>query len=189
MTFIAPRSRDRSRAAARRRGQALPEFALILPVLALIFLSIIQLAFIFAAQVGITNAVREAARLAAVTTPTTTSLQAASNGAGVLSALTNGTTGYLKKNVFAYSTANLSTGAGTTQVCYVSFIDSANKPAVKVKVDVVYRHALFIPLIGAILDGIDGTSGDGFRVSASEEMRVENDELASLVPFGPTCAS
>ena len=174
--------------AVRRRGQALPEFALVLPVLALIFLSIIQIAFIFAAQVGITNAVREAARLAAVTTPTTTSGQASTNGAGVLSALTNGTTGYLKRNVFAYSAANLSSGAGATQVCYESFTDSAGNPAVKVKVDATYRHSLFIPLIGAILDGIDGTSGDGFRVSASEEMRVENDGQASLAAFGPTCA-
>lgn len=182
--------RDNARGApSRRRGQALPEFALILPILALIFLSIIQLGFIFSAQVGITNAVREAARLAAVTTPTTTPGQASSNGAGVLSALTDSSTGFLKNNVFAYSSANLVTGLGATQVCYVSFIDSAGKPAVKVKVDAAYRHPLFIPLVGAILDAIDGTSGDGFRVSASEEMRVENAELISPFSLGQTCAA
>ena len=105
-----------------------------------------------------------------------------------MSALTNGTTGYLKRNVFAYSAGNLSTGAGATQVCYQSFTDAAGKPAVEVKVQATYRHSLFIPLIGAILDGIDGNSGDGFKVTASEEMRVENDELVSLAAFGPTCA-
>jgi len=48
------------------------EFALVLPILALLLLAIIQFSFIFAAQIGVTNAVREAARIAAVTTPTTT---------------------------------------------------------------------------------------------------------------------
>ena len=60
----------------------------------------------------------------------------------------------------------------------------------KVKVEAYYRHPLFIPIIGAILDGIDGTSGDGFRVGASEEMRVENDELLSSFPgLALTCAT
>lgn len=188
-------SRGRSRSGrtrtARRRGQALPEFALVLPILAMILLSIIQLAFIFGAQIGITNAVREAARLAAVTTPTTTAAQAgiSGNGGGVYTALTNTTNGYLKRNVFAYSTASLVTsGSPITRVCYVSFTDSLNKPAVTVKVEAYYRHPLFIPLIGAILDGLDGTSNDGFRVGASEEMRVENDELASTYPgLASTC--
>ena len=170
---------------ARPRGQALPEFALILPILALI-----QMAFIFGAQIGITNAVREAARLAAVTTPTTTVAQATTNGTGVYSALTNGTTGYLKRNVFAYATAALVTsGSPITRVCYVSFTDSLGKPAVTVKVEAHYRHPLFIPLVGAVLDGLDGTSDDGLRVGASEEMRVENDELPStFLPLVSTCA-
>lgn len=171
----------------------MPEFALILPVLALIFLSIIQMAFIFGAQIGITNAVREAARLAAVTTPTTTLAQATgvgSNGSGVYQALTNTTTGFLKRNVFAYSSGSLVTsGSPITEVCYSTFLDSGNKWAVKVKVEAYYRHPLFIPLVGAILDGIDGTSGDGFRVGATEEMRVENDELLSDPGLGPICAT
>jgi Flp pilus assembly protein TadG len=178
--------------ARRRRGQAVPEFALILPVLALIFLSIIQMAFIFGAQIGITNAVREAARLAAVTSPTIDTTQASTNGAGVYAALTNGTTGFLKRNVFSYSSGSLVTSGGgpITRVCYQSFTDSANKPAVKVTVEAYYRHPLFIPLVGAILDGIDGTSGDGFRVGATEEMRVENDEIVPpFIAFGPTCVS
>jgi Flp pilus assembly protein TadG len=179
--------------AVRLRGQALPEFALILPVLALILLSIIQLAFIFAAQIGITNAVREAARLAAVTTPTTTAAQASgvgSNGSGVYQALTNTTTGFLTRNVFVYSSGNLVTaGSPITEVCYSTFQDTSGKWAVKVKVEAYYRHPLFIPLIGAILDGLDGTSGDGFRVGATEEMRVENDELTANPGLGPICAT
>ena len=174
----------------QRRGQALAEFALILPVLALIFLSIIQLGFIFGAQVGITNAVREAARLGAVTSPTTTIGQATTNGAGVYSALTDTTTGFLKRNVFAYSAGSLVvTGSPETQVCYQSYTDSDGSPAVSVKVEAYYRHPLFVPLIGAILDALDGTSGDGFRVGASEEMRVENDEIPSPFSLALTCAT
>jgi Flp pilus assembly protein TadG len=169
---------------------------LILPVLLLILLSIVQIVFILAAQVGITNAVREAARLAAVTTPTTTGTQAAgvgSNGSGVYQALTKTASpgGFLKRNVFAYSSSSLVTsGSPITEVCYQSFTDSAGKPAVKVKVEAYYRHPLFIPLIGAILDGLDGTSDNAFRVGATEEMRVENEELLSSYPgLGLTCAT
>ena len=162
-------------------------------MLALILLSIIQLAFIFAAQIGITNAVREAARLAAVTTPTITATQASgigSNGSGVYQALTNTSTGFLTRNVFAYSSGSLVTsGSPVTEVCYSTFTDAAGKFAVKVKVEAYYRHPLFIPLVGAILDGIDGTSNDGFRVGATEEMRVENDELIANPALGPICAT
>ena len=38
------------------------ELAIILPILALLILSIVQFSWIFAAQIGLTNAVREAAR-------------------------------------------------------------------------------------------------------------------------------
>jgi Flp pilus assembly protein TadG len=163
-----------------RRGQALPEFALVVPILALIFLSIVQMAFILAAQIGITNAVREAARLAATSTPTTTVSQATTNGSGVYGALTNTSTGLLKKNVMAYASSNLVTsGSPITEVCYSTFTDQAGNSAVNVKVEAYYRHPLFIPLLGAIIDSIDGTSDGAFRVGASEEMRVENETLTT----------
>jgi Flp pilus assembly protein TadG len=159
----------------RHRGQALVEFALLVPVLALILLSIIQVAFVFAAQVGITNAVREAARLGAVTTPTTTASQATTNATGVYNQM-KGT--FLPRNVFAFNAANLvEAGSPDTHVCYVSFTDTANKPAVQVTVEAQYSHRLFIPIISQILDGLDGATDGGFRVGATEQMRVENDEL------------
>lgn len=167
----------------------MPEFALVLPVLALIFLSILQVAFILAAQIGITNAVREAARLAASTTPTSTAPQATTNGNGVYAALTNTSTGFLKRNVMAYGSGNLVTsGSPLTEVCYSTFTDAAGKFAVKVKVEAYYKHPLFIPIVGAILDGIDGSSDGGLRVGASEEMRVENEEFA-LNPGVSQCSS
>ena len=173
------------------RGQALPEFALVVPVLALILLAIIQFAFIFASQVGITNAVREGARLAAVTTPTTTVGQATANGNGVYAALTNTTNGFLRRNVFAYGPGNLvESGTPETQVCYESYTDSSGKFAVEVRVEAYYRHPIFLPLVGIILDRMDGVSDNALRVGASEEMRVENEELLSTYAgLGLTCAS
>ena len=47
-------------------GQTLVEFALILPILLLLVMGIIQFGIIFSAQIGITNAAREGARVAAV---------------------------------------------------------------------------------------------------------------------------
>ena len=171
------------------RGQALAEFALLVPVLAFILLAIIQVGFVFAAQMGITNSVREAARLGAVTSPTSTAAEATSNGQGVYDALTDTTNGFLKRNVFAYAAANLVTsGSPDTQVCYQSFTDSSGKAAITVDVEASYRHPLFIPIVGAVLDGLDGTNDGALRVGASEQMRVENEELpASFGGLALTC--
>ena len=53
-----------------REGQALAEFALVLPVLMLILLSIVQLGFMLGGQIGLINAVRETARFGSLA-PTT----------------------------------------------------------------------------------------------------------------------
>lgn len=165
-------------ARSRRSGQALAEFALVLPILALLLLGTIQFAFILAAQIGVTNAVREAARLAAVTTPTSTLAEANGNAVTIYNVLT-GTNGLLARNVFAYSNANV-VGAPDTFVCYRGFKDASLAQSVKVKVQVVYRHPIFVPLL-------EGLLGGGLRIGASEELRVENDVLSSTtVPTG-TC--
>lgn len=159
----------------RRRGQAFVELALILPILALLLLAIVQFAFILAAQIGVANAVREAARVAAVS-PTTTDAQAATRAQDVYTRLTNGTNGLLKQNVFAFNAANIVTsGVADTQVCYRETpAAAAGEFAVFVKVEAGYRHPSIVPLLGAIIDGIDGVSDGGLRIATGEEMRVEN---------------
>lgn len=159
-------------------GQGLVEFAIVLPVLAILLLGIIQFAFIFAAQIGVTNAVREAARIAAVT-PAATTASATSIAPNIYARLTNTTDGLLKQNVFAFNSANIVTsGAADTEVCYRDEPAAASgQYTVFVKVQATYRHPLFIPLLSGLLDGIDGVPDGGLQVSASEEMRVENDQL------------
>ena len=155
------------------------EFALVLPILALLLLATIQLSFIFAAQIGVTNAVREAARIGAVTTPTTTNSQAITTAPKIYDRLTNIADGLLKRNVFAFDGANIVTsGVADTQVCYREALVSGEY-TVFVKVEAGYRHPIFIPLLGGLLDGIDGVPDDGLRIGVAEEMRVENDTLMS----------
>ena len=171
--------RTRRNQDSRQYGQALAEFALVLPVVALLLLGTIQFASILAAQIGVTNAVREGARLAAVTTPTSTATQANSNALAIYNVLT-GANGLLARNVFAFNSANVVvTGTPDTSVCYVGFTDTTAAPGVKVKVEVVYRHPIFVPLLDGLLDGIDGTPDGGLRIGAAEELRVENDVLTS----------
>lgn len=163
---------------ARQRAQALVELAIILPILALLLLAIVQFAFIFAAQIGVTNAVREAARVAAIS-PTVTNAQATVSATNVYDRLTNGTNGLLEQNVFAFNVANIVTsGVADTQVCYRDGpAAAAGEYVVFVKVAAGYRHPMIIPVLGAILDGIDGVSDGGLRIATGEEMRVENETL------------
>ena len=181
------RSRPRRQSSSRTQGQALVEFALVVPILVLLLLAIIQFAFIFAAQTGVTNAVREAARLAAVNTPTVTAAQA-TTGANAIYAKLTGPNGLMARNVFGFAAANVMSPG--TSVCYSSFTDATGAPAVKVKVVGQYLHPIFIPLLDRILDGLDGVNDGGLRIGTAEEMTVENAVLATPTDIvAPVCKS
>jgi len=61
------------------------------------------------------------------------------------------------------------------------------------RVQVEYRHPLFIPLISQILDGFDGATDQAYRLGTSEEIRVSNGQLSGAGGIGgsgsPTCNS
>ena len=175
----------RGRFRPRNRGQALVEFALVLPILVILLLSIIQFAFIFAAQTGVTNAVREAARLAAVNTPTVNAAQATTSANAIYAKLV-GANGLMARNVFGFAAGNVVTPG--TSVCYLSFPDGPGVTAIKVKVTGQYLHPIFIPLLDGILDGLDGTNDGGLRIGTAEEMTVENavlttTDISSVTPL------
>ena len=147
-------------------GQALAEFALVLPVLMLILLSIIQLGFMLGAQIGLINATRETARFGSLS-PTTEN-SASANGAAVNGYLESSS---LPQNVPGYSSANL----GTHGVSYCQYQNpGASSYSVRLIVEARYRHPLFVPLVGIILDGFDGTMDGNLAVSTREQFRVEN---------------
>ena len=172
----------RRRSKPRHRGQALVEFALVLPILVILLLSIIQFAFIFAAQTGVTNAVREAARLAAVNTPTETAAEATASADAIYTKLI-GANGLLARNVFGFSAVNVvksGAPAPVTSVCYSSFLlNPLGPPTIKVKVQGEYLHPIFIPILDRILDGLDGVNDGGLRIGTAEELTVENAVLAT----------
>jgi Flp pilus assembly protein TadG len=174
---------------ARAEGQALVEFALIFPVLILILAAILQFGLIFSSQIGITNSVREAARFASVQ-PVVTNTGAASVGKVVLASLEGGTptdpacgsNGSLAGTVHPFFCAGTDTqpGLGPT-AARVTYCTRQNDPptdpnySVFVTVSVTYNHPIILPIVGNIIDAIDGGSTPGsFQLSASEQMRVEN---------------
>lgn len=171
-------------------GQALAEFALILPVLAVIFLSILQFVMVFQAQVGLTNAAREVARNAsAKAILTSTAAQDASNAYYARMA---GAGGVLTRNVTSYDGARLvTTGDPKTRVCYFSYADANGTTSVMASVEIQYRHPLIIPLVGAIIDGFDGAVDGGLRVGTREDIRVSNlltDVVSGISgPASPVC--
>lgn len=162
-----------------------------LPILALFFLSILQFGVLFSTQIGVTNAVREAVRNASAIAVTNDS-DATTAATSVYSRLTDSTTGLLKRNGSSYFPGALViTGSPRTQVCYYSFTDATGGTSIMARVEVQYRHPLFVPLISAIVDGFDGTVDQAYRIGVSEEIRVANGPLANAggIPGSgsPTC--
>jgi Flp pilus assembly protein TadG len=183
----------RERSGDRSRGQGLVEFALVLIPLMMIFTSILQFAVLFSAQVGITNGVREAVREASAI-PVATSGDAATAANRIYTILTDSSAGLLKRNGSSYSTGALVTaGSPRTQVCYYSYTDASGATSIMARVEVQYRHPLFIPLISGILDGFDGANDGAYRLGASAEIRVANPPLTSGGGIGgsgsPTCSA
>lgn len=163
----------------RDRGQSVAEFAIILPVLLLLFLSIAQIGFLLFTQVGLTNAAREASRNAA-SIPVADTTAAGTAAAAYYANLTNATNGFLKRNVGGYDPARLITTVGTgTRVCYYSFTDASGAPAVMARVEVEYSHPIFIPLVAPIIDAWDGITDGGLTLTAIEDIRVGNDPLTT----------
>ena len=175
----------------RESGQALLELALVVPILVLIALAIFQFAFVIESQMGLTNAVREAARRVAATEPTTAP---DFTDSGVLDdwvvkqlcgpSLTPCTGGLLELNVQGFDASRLPADPNVTFCTYTA----AGTTNYRVNVAVTYRHPLFFGLLEFATDLVDGNPGNGaWDLSASAEMRLENIDptVPSFNPPGP----
>jgi hypothetical protein len=163
-----------SRSTRRDAGQALLELALVTPLLVLLVVSVVQLGVIFQRQIGIENAVREAARRGA--TMDTDGTNAAGNATWTLGELQT-----LLQNLQGHD-AGQERGL---QVCYYTpappnDTDPLGNKQVVVKVDAGYAHPLFLPIIELILDGVDGTSDDALRADTTSEFHVEQETAVDL---------
>lgn len=144
--------------AGRSRGQSMVEFALVLVPMLLLLLGAIQFGIIWGAQVGVTNAVRDAVRAASAVQP-----KVLGDSAGTISTTSEGAFATsVRSNVLANGLSNnvpfYNAGSATTQVCYESFTDASNAVALRANVTVIYSHPILIPLMSAVLGGSISTT-------------------------------
>ena len=174
------RSRTPIAASMRRaeHGQGLVEFALILPFVVVMFFGIIQFGFLFGGQIALVNAVRDATRYAS-TSP-------------VNSNPTTQTTNAVKSGVPGY------TGTATVAYAYCHYLDpplsiggvQTQTHSARIRITVTYGHPLFVPLVGLLVDGIDGSNppDNKFTVTVREDMRVESQPYKSIPAGLAVCA-
>ena len=154
-------------------GQAMVEFALIAPLLFILLFGIVQLGVTFGGEVGLSNAAREVARYAS-TAPANTSSATITTQANLV----------LRRSIPGYN------GSGVTTVSYCWY-PNPTAPVTyswKAIISISYGHTLFIPLVGRLIDRIDGTSDNKFTTGVREEMRVESPPLKNP-PTGTACTA
>jgi Flp pilus assembly protein TadG len=186
---------ERADAPAKGRGQALVEFALVLPIAIIILAALVQFGVIFERQIGIQNAVREAARAAAAL-PTDDS-NALTNAGWAYQCLFGQTTDpnppdtcgrhLLQANVEDYDQSQIQ----ALNVCYDNGpTDPSGNGQILVTASITYKHPLFVPIISAMLDGIDGTIDNALWESTSATFHVENAEDTSVaLTTHPICGA
>jgi Flp pilus assembly protein TadG len=154
-------------------GQAVVEFALIAPLLFIFLFGIIQFGITFGGEVGLSNAAREVARYAS-TAPVNASSAAVTAQANLV----------LQRSIPGYN------GSGVTTVNYCWYPNPTTPITYsqKVIVSIKYGHSLFIPLVGKLIDGLDGTSDNRYTTGVQEEMRVETPPLKTQ-PSGTACGA
>lgn len=160
-----------------RRGQALAEFALVAPIFFLFLFGIVQLGLIFGGQNGLVSATRELARYAApyrVATATDANAICA-NASNADHGLGTQLTTSLQRAIPGYSAANVA----TRRITYSWLDNNDGTYSVQLKVQVTYRYPLYVPLVAAILDRLDGTVDNKFTLDATETMRIENSGLTT----------
>jgi TadE-like protein len=160
------------------RGQALAELALIAPLLILLIAAIFQFAYVFETQMGITNALREAARRgAAATDPTAVWVQdqLCADGAAC-------TAGLLPDNVPGFTGARL---ASLPTVDFCTYVVGATTNQ-RITVSATYNHPEFFPFaeLAALAAGKPAGPAWTWQWSTSAEMRLE---VPPDPPLGGSC--
>jgi Flp pilus assembly protein TadG len=166
----------------RELGQALAELAFVTPILVLMIMAIVQFAFVLQTQMGLTNAVREAARRAAAD-PSPTAL-------GVDDQLHS----LLAANIQGYDASRLWTASDGPEhdvspaatfcsysVAGVESVPGTPRTNYRVTIYVAYKNPVFFPLLSYATDFLDGSSNGTWDLEAEASMRTEADPLPSEV--------
>jgi len=156
-------------------GQSLTEFALIAPIFFLLLFGVIQFGFTFGGQNALVNGVRDAARYAS-TYRVGDATQATAACAAVKTQLERN----LQAGLPGFAVSRMERAAHPLLIKYVWYANPDGTTwSIRVEVTARYDHPLWIPLVGLIVDGIDGTRDGFMTLSASEQMRVENPALTT----------
>ena len=161
-------------------------------------MAIFQFAYVIETQMGLTNAVREAARRAAATEDETpTWLGGAGTVQGFVRAELCGDLagdcdgGLLDENVPAYNKDRLATDPPNVSVCKytVTKPDSTTITNYQIDVSITYGHPLFFSMLAFATDAIDGNPNGDWDMSVSAEMRMEfaDDTVAGFDPVITIC--
>lgn len=151
-------------------GQALLELALVAPILILLVMAIFQFAYVFQTQMGLANAVREAARRAAAADqPDTVWVRAQLCGTDSSAC----DAGLLAANVPGFSQSRL-TPANTVSVGFCTYLVSSI-PNYRVNISVTYLNPVFFPLLAYATDLMDGSGDGNWTLGESALMRLEHD--------------
>jgi Flp pilus assembly protein TadG len=158
----------RLRQSRRSQGQSLVEFALVLPILAILLFGTIQLGITFGAYNGLINSVREGARYGSVCTTGPTAC-----GPDTATYLT-GTK--IPSSVFGYK------GTPTATVEYQSY-QVPNGPtglwSVRIRVSACANSIIFVPIVGSALGLADPST---LPLKSVETFRVEGQPVAGSSP-------
>lgn len=188
-----PRRERANRRSNGESGQALLELALIVPILVLLVMAIFQFAYVIQSQMGLTNAVREAARRAAATPDGAPNWVALSNWTE--SELCGDPTapcdaGLLKQNVPGFSPDLLPADPAISYCSYAVAGSTGTLTNYQINVSVQYQHPLFFGLLAFATDAIDGTPNGRWDLSASAQMRLESLDFTDpsfTAPAGGAC--
>jgi Flp pilus assembly protein TadG len=155
------------------RGQAMAEFALIAPLFFLLTFGVIQMGILFGGQIGLTNAARDVARYASTVPAGQT------QGAIDAQALP-----LLSRSIPAYNAG----AVVTVDYCWYPNPTTPVTYSQKVIITITYGHTLFVPLVGGLIDGLDGAPDNRYTTMAREELKVETVPLKSQ-PAGTACGA
>jgi Flp pilus assembly protein TadG len=161
----------------RQSGQALLELALVAPILIVLAAAIFQFAYVFQTEMGLTNAIREAARRAAATSnPTVAWVRAELCGADPSAC----DAGLFEVNVQAFDDSLLAADPSVTFCTYTVDIAGSPVSSYRVTVSATYRHPVFFGPIAFATDFMDGVHDGRWEIGAAAQMRLERGSPAPI---------
>ena len=164
-----------------------------MPILVILIMAIFQFAYVMQSQMGLTNAVREAARRAAATpevAPNWVTLEdwTESELCGDTTPPCDG--GLLDENVPAFSADLLTTDPVITFCTYAIAGSTGTITNYQINIAVQYEHPLFFGLLSYATDGLDGIPNGRWDLAASAQMRLESidpTDPSFTAPPGGSC--